>query len=77
MLSCPNCGDGNTKVLDSRPSADRIQRRRRCLCCQYRWTTYEIDADVYRHLMEHSRIAAMYEWAREVLDSPEAIQEES
>lgn len=41
---CPMCM-GKTKVIDSRPSHDVVRRRRKCLACQYRFTTFEITAE--------------------------------
>ncbi len=42
-MKCPACGNIEDKVIDSRPSADgsSIRRRRECLKCQKRFTTYE------------------------------------
>lgn len=42
-MKCPSCGHPDSKVIDSRPSADNssIRRRRECLNCQRRFTTYE------------------------------------
>src|SRR5436853_7516946 len=42
-MKCPFCGFANDKVVDSRESkeADSIRRRRECLQCQKRFTTYE------------------------------------
>jgi transcriptional repressor NrdR len=43
-MKCPFCGDQESKVVDSRRSEDgqSIRRRRECLRCQRRFTTYEI-----------------------------------
>ncbi len=43
-MKCPYCGTSNSKVIDSRPADDsaRIRRRRECLECEKRFTTYEI-----------------------------------
>lgn len=43
-MRCPFCGDPESKVVDSRRSEDgqSIRRRRECLRCQRRFTTYEI-----------------------------------
>ena len=43
-MKCPACGCLKSQVVDSRPSADggSIRRRRECLACQKRFTTYEI-----------------------------------
>ena len=42
-MKCPACGCLKSQVVDSRPSADggSIRRRRECLACQKRFTTYE------------------------------------
>ena len=43
-MKCPFCGFEESKVIDSRPTdeGERIRRRRECLQCQKRFTTYEI-----------------------------------
>ena len=43
-MRCPFCGYEESKVIDSRPTdeGERIRRRRECLKCQKRFTTYEI-----------------------------------
>ena len=43
-MKCPYCGDQESKVVDSRRSEDglSIRRRRECMGCQRRFTTYEI-----------------------------------
>ena len=43
-MKCPFCGHTEIKVIDSRPTDEgaRIRRRRECLKCLKRFTTYEI-----------------------------------
>ncbi len=43
-MKCPFCGTADSKVIDSRPTDEgtRIRRRRECLKCAKRFTTYEI-----------------------------------
>lgn len=43
-MKCPFCGDQESKVVDSRHSDDglSIRRRRECMNCQHRFTTYEM-----------------------------------
>ncbi len=43
-MKCPFCSYSESKVIDSRPTDEdsRIRRRRECLQCQKRFTTYEI-----------------------------------
>jgi transcriptional repressor NrdR len=42
-VHCPSCSFDDTKVIDSRVSEDgnAVRRRRSCLQCEYRFTTYE------------------------------------
>ena len=42
-MKCPYCGYGESKVIDSRPAEEgtSIRRRRECLSCGKRFTTYE------------------------------------
>lgn len=43
-MKCPYCGNEESKVIDSRPTdeGERIRRRRECLNCGKRFTTYEV-----------------------------------
>ena len=43
-MKCPFCGDQESKVVDSRHNEDSnsIRRRRECMKCQRRYTTYEV-----------------------------------
>lgn len=43
-MKCPYCGYSESKVIDSRPTdeGERIRRRRECLNCTKRFTTYEV-----------------------------------
>jgi transcriptional repressor NrdR len=47
-MKCPFCNHVETKVLDSRPTEDNtsIRRRRECLNCNRRFTTYEKVEDI-------------------------------
>ena len=40
-MNCPYCGSVQSKVIDSRDANDGIRRRRQCLDCGARFTTYE------------------------------------
>jgi transcriptional repressor NrdR len=42
-MRCPKCGCQDDKVIDSRASREgaTIRRRRECIACEYRFTTYE------------------------------------
>ncbi len=42
-MKCPACGYNESRVIDSRPTENSsIRRRRECLSCQKRFTTYEV-----------------------------------
>ena len=43
-MKCPFCGYTESRVIDSRPAEEgaSIRRRRECLACQRRFTTYEV-----------------------------------
>lgn len=40
-MHCPKCGDDDSKVIESRDTGDSVRRRRECLKCGSRYTTYE------------------------------------
>ena len=40
-MNCPYCGYPHSRVIDSREASDGIRRRRQCLNCDARFTTYE------------------------------------
>ena len=44
IMKCPSCGFFDSKVIDSRPveEGNSIRRRRECLACQKRFTTFEV-----------------------------------
>ncbi|MFA5339414.1 MAG: transcriptional regulator NrdR [Candidatus Omnitrophota bacterium] len=62
-MKCPFCGNIEDKVIDSRISAegDSIRRRRECLKCQKRFTTYE-------RLEEHPMMVIKKDGRREPFD---------
>lgn len=55
-MKCPACGSLNSKVVDSRPMTEgnSIRRRRECLDCQKRFTTYEIIETVQMFVIKKS-----------------------
>lgn len=70
-MRCPFCGADDTKVIDSRLSAeaDSIRRRRTCTGCNERFTTYEtveltlprlIKRDESRALFDESKLRASF-----------------
>lgn len=61
-LLCPKCGYHQSSVVDSRPSGSEQRRRRECLKCGERFTTYEV--------MEHYNRRKIYaEVKEELLDN--------
>lgn len=81
-MKCPYCRTDNDKVLDSRASQDgfAIRRRRECLACKHRYTTYErieattvkiIKKDGSRESFDHAKLKRGLEkacWKRPVSD---------
>src|SRR2546426_10936913 len=66
-MRCPKCGCQNDKVIDSRSSREgaTIRRRRECLGCDHRFTTYE---EIERaRLMVLKRDGRREEFSREKL----------
>jgi len=55
LFRCPSCKKFNIGTTDTRPSRripQCIRRRRSCKSCQYRWTTYELDKDIFEMIVE-------------------------
>jgi transcriptional repressor NrdR len=66
-VNCPFCGYYDSKVIDSRDVNDGIRRRRQCLRCDLRFTTYErlqraslfvIKKDGRREEFDHEKLLA-------------------
>lgn len=52
VKQCPNC-DGETLVINTRVrDTGAIARRRICTECHCRFTTYEIDGDAYKRIVD-------------------------
>ena len=45
-MKCPECACEESKVIDSRPTENKVRRRRECIQCGARFTTYEIIEEV-------------------------------
>ena len=68
-MKCPSCGEDDDKVLESRPARGgaAIRRRRTCLRCGHRFTTYE---EVLRDsLMVAKRDGRLEEFSRAKLEN--------
>jgi transcriptional repressor NrdR len=68
-VRCPTCGNDDDKVVDSRPAEDgqAVRRRRQCLRCGRRFTTYEraeevplavVKGDGRREPFDRAKVAA-------------------
>jgi transcriptional repressor NrdR len=66
-MRCPKCACQDDKVIDSRSSREgaTIRRRRECLACQYRYTTYE--EIEHEGLMVVKRDGRLEEYSKEKL----------
>lgn len=62
-MKCPFCGFEESKVIDSRPTdeGERIRRRRECLNCQKRFTTYEIIESVPIIVIKRDKTREMFD----------------
>ncbi len=56
-MKCPFCGENNNKVIDSRLSREgnAIRRRRECLACSRRFTTYEYIEEIPLMIIKKDR----------------------
>ncbi|MGN0700921.1 MAG: transcriptional regulator NrdR [Oscillospiraceae bacterium] len=45
-MKCPECGWEDSRVIDSRPTENKVRRRRECAKCNFRFTTYEIIEEI-------------------------------
>lgn len=68
-MKCPQCGELDSAVVDSRVAEDSlsVRRRRECIKCQFRFTTYEraeqsrlmvVKKDGSRELFERDKLSA-------------------
>lgn len=85
-MRCPKCSATEDKVIDSRPWKDGavIRRRRQCLSCQHRFTTYEeIERENLRVIKRDGRyepfdrnklVGGMYKACEKRPVSPERIE---
>ncbi|MBQ2881150.1 MAG: transcriptional repressor NrdR [Clostridia bacterium] len=85
-MKCPYCGYTENKVLDSRAVDDRIRRRRECLSCARRFTTYEeiehaplivIKKDMTREEFSREKLLTSFRRACIKRDVPYAILEKT
>ena len=61
-MKCPACGYFDSKVIDSRPSGDNsIRRRRECLECQKRFTTFETIESVQQFVLKKNGEKELYD----------------
>lgn len=52
-MTCPKCNE-STKVIDSRTDEDSTERRRECVVCGFRFSTVEIDRDLYERMVRQN-----------------------
>ncbi len=61
-MKCPYCGKVDNKVIDSRLSKDKyeIRRRRQCLECTRRFTTYEKTEDIQHNYFDTAAMLLLF-----------------
>lgn len=55
-MTCPQCNSYNLSCISSRPTGQKIRRRKKCLDCGYRFTTYEISSREYDVLKRYKEL---------------------
>ena len=89
-MRCPFCSAGDTRVIDSRLANEgaSIRRRRECVRCNERFTTFETAELVFPHIVKHDgtrepfneeklRRGMLRVWKRPVVDVIEAALDPS
>ncbi|MCL2174028.1 transcriptional regulator NrdR [Candidatus Saccharibacteria bacterium] len=84
-MHCPKCGDDESKVIESRDADDSIRRRRECLKCGNRYTTYErlerpnltvVKRDKRRELFDRDKLKrAVYQSVGKFLNGEIEVEE--
>jgi transcriptional repressor NrdR len=75
-MRCPWCGHDNTKVVDSRPAEDggSIRRRRECVRCRRRFTTFERSAALALRIIKRDGAKEPYDRAKVIAGVAKAIK---
>ena len=62
-MKCPFCNDPDSKVIDSRPAeeGESVRRRRECLKCEKRFTTYETIEKIPLIVVKKDKTRAPYD----------------
>lgn len=62
-MKCPACGYPESKVIDSRPASEgySIRRRRECLSCQKRFTTFETIETIQLIVVKKSGVKELFD----------------
>ncbi len=62
-MRCPLCGNIDSKVLDSRPNSDysSIRRRRECIKCQKRFTTFETIENITFSVIKKNKTRELFD----------------
>jgi hypothetical protein len=57
--NCSSCGAREVRVMETRANNKAIRRRKECLACKYRETTYEISQEQYNQLQTLDKVRAV------------------
>ena len=84
-MHCPKCGDDESRVVESRDTGDSVRRRRECLKCGNRYTTYErlerpnlavVKRDKRRELFDRDKLKrAVYQSVGKLLNGEVEVEE--
>lgn len=54
-IECPVCRSAQNEVIDSRPGVRYHRRRRRCLQCGEKFSTYEVSVIDYKNFLDYTK----------------------
>ena|SRR5579883_538517 len=75
-MHCPFCGHSETKVIDSRLAGEgrQIRRRRECLACQERFTTFETAELLLPNVIKEDRSREPFDQAKLLAGMSKALE---
>jgi hypothetical protein len=56
--ACPQCGSRSLEIVESRKTSTAFRRRKQCLQCNHRHTTFEVSSDWFREAERNARLHA-------------------
>ncbi len=57
--ACPQCGSRSLEIVESRKTSNAFRRRKQCLHCNHRHTTFEVSSDWFQSAEENARLRSL------------------